>query len=202
MSFSFDRKVEQFAISPAPLLPDFRPLWMASYLTSTHKKMCRLFEASPDLRVAVECELARSPWKLTLAEPPIAVSSGTLLKLAGDSWVFRGTKDSIRRFYAPHTHATLSTGTHTQYAMLHFTVYCSNSCLSTVAMDNPTVRSAFRGCGKEEFCDSVLSYRTHQQQALLLACVSITESLIGYRHFASISSWNQSESFFYHTNVK
>lgn len=62
-------------------------------------------------------------------------------------------------------------------------------------MDNPSIRSAFHGCGEEEFCDSVLSYRTHHQQAFLLACVYITENVIGCRHFVSISPLNQDESF-------
>lgn len=154
-----------------------------------------LFKASPDLQVAVECKLAKYHWKLTLADPPPAVSSGTLTKLAGDSWVFRGTKESKCRFYSLQLKHTLSTNTHTQYATLYFTVYCSNSCLSTVAMDDPSVRSAFHGCGEEEFCDSVLSYRTHQQQAFRLACVYITENMIGCRHFASISPLNPDESF-------
>lgn len=69
-------------------------------------------------------------------------------------------------------------------------------------MDNPSVRSAFHGCGKEKFCDSVLSYRTQQQQAFLLAGVYVTENVIGFRHFASTSLWNQFESLFYHKNVK
>lgn len=37
-----------------------------------------IFKASPDLLVAVECKLAKDHWKLTLADPPIAVSSETL----------------------------------------------------------------------------------------------------------------------------
>lgn len=53
-------------------------------------------------------------------------------------------------------------------------------------MDDPSVRSAFHGCAKE-FFDSVLSYRTRQQQAFLLAAVYVTENVIGCRYFVSLS---------------
>lgn len=49
-------------------------------------------------------------------------------------------------------------------------------------MDDTLVRYAFRGCGEEKFGGSVLSYRTHQQQAFLLAGVIINEDLIGCHH--------------------
>lgn len=60
--------------------------------------------------------------------------------------------------------------------MYYFTLCCSNS-LSTVARENP--RAAFRGRCGEELRNSVLSYRTQEERAFLLAYRLLTWNLIG-----------------------
>lgn len=63
-----------------------------------------------------------------------------------------------------------------EQCVYYFTLYCSNS-LSAVAREDP--RAAFRRRCGEELRNSVLSYRTQQERAFLLAYRLLTWNLIG-----------------------